>query len=125
VAVRAVRAAAAGARRARRGADGGGGRRVRHPGAALVRIDGGGAGGVPQSVRPAGRADARQGTAPGSVTGTTVPRSASDRLVCGEPGLGNTRAHPVEAPYAGMASTRAGRTGRGDAPRGHAGTDPW
>ncbi|CAK7282708.1 hypothetical protein SGPA1_20683 [Streptomyces misionensis JCM 4497] len=66
VAVRALRAAAAGARRARRGAVGRGGGRVRHPGAALVRVDGGGAGGVPEPVRAAGGADACAGTSGGA-----------------------------------------------------------
>ena len=65
----------------------GGGRGVRHPCAALVRVDRRGARGVPEPVRAAGGADARHGRGPrrgGRVTDrATVPRSASDRLVCG------------------------------------------
>ena len=78
-----VRAAAPGARRARRGARSRGGGRVRHTGAALVRVDGGGARRVPEPVRAAGGADARAGPAegarPGDLTaGTAPPGSGED-----------------------------------------------
>ncbi|CAM5602861.1 hypothetical protein SVIOM342S_00314 [Streptomyces violaceorubidus] len=87
--------------RARRGAVGGGGRRVRHPGAALVRVDGGGAGRVPQPLRPAGRADARTGAAQPFLKAVThdcakaVPRRASDRLVGEGPGAPRIRWSPA------------------------------